>query len=699
VKTDSGQKDRKGKNFLFVTGMRSLLTLCLFFLLIVLSLFSASTLLASDTMLMFVGEDLEVLSLASRREEAAWKAPAIADVVTREEIDSAGDATIADLLGKSAGFYINERERGSVPFLRGIEDSVLFLYDTVPFGSAATKSYHNIDNEISLASIKRIEIVRGASSVLWGPDAFAGVVNVVPLTGKDFQGVETGVGVSSLDEARSAFFKFGTDKGRWDSFVSVSAKAAQEDDRSFNVVRFWNDGETAVEPDERFGKETPGESQYYELYSSVSFDDWLTLSARVSDSNRIYAVSDWSGDSVWEEERSNPSQTFKVEASRTTGIDSGIRFTGYYTNSDVNLDIIDKKFEQSERSFYGELIYDQTLFAGNGLLTTGASWRETTFRDILTWKSFMPNYLGEDNFNFLPVFKTDDYENRLGSVFGQYRHKFDTFELWAGVRNDDHDRFEDKVSYSLGAAWSFSPDLILKAIHGTAYRTPFARQVAENETARLERIKSTNVQLAWMPGKERKVALTLFRNEIDNHSIENRYEGVGLSSANSQTIYGAELEWDFRITEVLSVSGNITALNNDGPDETFSYDRYDLEDFTNYTETLNYDYDAGVDTMVNLALTWKLTPNIVFVPELRYRSEAQFHSLYEPPPEYDLEKMTIKCSDVWLMDIHLKIKDVFPFCVDFFVENLFDEEYSTPGTYSVINGKSLNAGVLIKMTW
>jgi outer membrane cobalamin receptor len=652
-------------------------------------------------MLMFVGEDLEVLSLASRREEAAWKAPAIADVVTREEIDNAGDATIADLLGKSAGFYINERERGSVPYLRGVEDSVLFLYDTVPFGSAANKSYHNIDNEISLASIKRIEIVRGAGSVLWGPDAFAGVVNVVPLTGKDFQGVETGVGVSSLDEARSAFFKYGVDRGRWNSFISVSAKAAQEDDRTFNVVKFWNDGETAVEPDDRFGKDTPGESRYYELYSSVSFDDWLTLSARVSDSNRTYAVSDLYRGVVWEEERSNPTQTIKLEASRSIGIDSGIRFTGYYTNSDVNLDIIDKDFEQSEQSLYGELIYDQTLFAGNGLLTAGASWRDTTFSDILVWTSFMPKYLGEDNFNLLPFYETEDYENRLGSVFGQYRHKFDTIELWAGVRNDDHDRFEDKVSYSLGAAWDFSSDLIFKAIYGTAYRTPFASQLANEDDPdpHLERISSTNVQVAWKPGKDRKVSLTFFRNAIDNHVIEDRYSGSGLSTPNSQTILGAELEWDFRITETLSVSGNITALNNDGPDETFSYNRWNLDDFTVYTDTLNYDYDAGADTMVNLALNWNVTSNITFVPELHYRSEVQLHYLYEPPPEFDLETTTIECSDVWLMDLHLKIKDVFPFCVDFFVENLFDEQYEIPGTYSVVEGKSLSAGVLIKMTW
>jgi hypothetical protein len=28
---------------------------------------------------------------------------------------------------------------------------------------------------------------------MWGPDAFAGIVNIVPLSGRDIQGVEAGL--------------------------------------------------------------------------------------------------------------------------------------------------------------------------------------------------------------------------------------------------------------------------------------------------------------------------------------------------------------------------------------------------------------------------------------------------------------------------------------------------------------------------
>jgi len=673
------------------------------------ALFFVSPVMASDTMLMFVGEDLEMLSLASRREEAAWTAPAIADVITKEDIDNAGDATIADLLGKSAGFYINEREQGSVPYLRGVENSTLFLYDTVPMGSSANKSHHNIDNEIFLTSIKRIEIIRGAGSVLWGPDAFAGVVNVVPLTGKDFQGIETGAGASSLDEGRSAFLKYGVDKGLWNSFVSVSAKSAREDDNKFNVVRFWNDGEKLSDPEERFGEDTPGNSQYYELYSNLSFDNWLTLSARLGDNTRAYSIADGSSKYGWGETRSNPTQTFKIEASRETGIDSGIRFMGYHTNSDLNLEIVDKEFESSEQSFYGELIYEKSTFTGSGLLTVGASQRETTFTDILVWKSFMSDYLNRSNTTdplldgsktyLLPLFETEDYTNSLSSLFGQYRQRFGSLELWAGARNDGHDQYEDKASYSIGASWDFSEDLILKAIHGTAYRTPFARQVNEDVDNHLEQIKSINLQLAWKPGKDKKIAFTLFRNGIENHVIEDRYAGVGLSVPNSQTINGAELEWDLGLTDTLKISGNVTSLNNSGPDETYSYVMYDYGEDLKRFKAANYDYDPGAHTTLNLALNWRITKNLTFVPELRYLSRVQLHYLNIKGSTYPIEVRTMECPEVWLMDLHLKIMDVFPFSVDLFVQNLLDEKYKVPGVYSEMQGDSFNAGVLIKKRW
>ncbi len=652
-----------------------------------------SGVLASDTMLMFVGEDLEVLSIASKKEEAAWSAPAIAQVITREEFEKKGAFTIAQSLDDVTGFYVEKNEKGSAPYLRGVPDSVLFLYDIIPVGSGVQKSSYMIDREISLASVKRIEVIRGTGSVLWGPNAFAGVVNVVPMTGMDFQGLETGGLYSSLDQEKGAYLNYGIKKQAWSSFLSVSGLSAKEDDNNFNVKRFWNDGIIPEPIDTRYGSGVVDDSTYVELYSSISLDDWLTLSARISDSKNAFAVSDWEKNYNWEETISSSIYNFKIEASKNIDMDSGIRFTGYFSGTDLDHGIVDREFSQKEESVFGELIYDKSLFAANGLATLGTSWRKDRYNAITVFKSFYPDFFIPENLYFLPEVEQSDFENELLSIFGQYRHKVERLELWAGARYDDHDQYEAKTSYSAGFAWNFS-DYIFKSIYGTAYRTPFAKQLDEYGGSSLEEIKSVNFQLAWK-SNNKKAALTLFRNKIDNHVIEDRYAGAGLSTPNSQTIDGAELEFDLNLTDNLKISGNITMLDSKGPDETYFYNDYSFIDedgeIIKHYQELNYEYDPGAPIMFNFSAAWNITKNIILVPELKYFSERTIY--------YPTQDITKNYDDVWVFDLNLLVRDLFPFDLGIHLNNLFNSRHDTPGLYSINRYDSFSGAVVLKMSW
>ena len=186
-------------------------------------------------MLMFVGEDLNVLSIASRREESARQAPAVANVITRQMLETNGAYTLSQALAQMPGFYMGQKEWGTQPYLRGIPDSVLLLHDTVPLSSDMTKSVHPLDDDLSLAGIKRIEIIRGPGSVLWGADAYAGIVNMVPLTGKDVNGVETGVHYGDPGSQSGFYINTGHDGGKWDAFLSVSGREADASSRKVLV--------------------------------------------------------------------------------------------------------------------------------------------------------------------------------------------------------------------------------------------------------------------------------------------------------------------------------------------------------------------------------------------------------------------------------------------------------------------------------
>lgn len=657
-------------------------------LFILISAFSA---FASDTMLMFVGEDLEVLSIASKREEAAWSAPAIADVITRMDIEYKGALTISQAINNAAGFHVEKTGRGSVPYLRGIPNSALFLYDTVPVRSGIEKSSFTIDHEISLVPIKRIEIIRGTGSVLWGPDAFAGVVNAVPFTGKDFQGMETGLLYSSDDYGKGAYLKYGTDNNTWNSFLSLSARSAKEDDSKLNFVSFWNDGNKATPVDSRYGDDRPDDSHYLELYYSVSFDDWLTISAKFADSKKAFSVSYLKLDNVWQEKISSTPVFFKVEASRKIDLDSGIRFTGYFSETRLKHKIVDTESSQKESSVFGELIYDRSFFISNGLLTLGTSWRKDRFDNVPVWKSFFPGYFSPDNLKLLlPAVEKNDYDNHLFSTFGQYRHKLRDIELWTGIRHDNHDKYEDKTSYNCGIAWHFFSDYMIKAIYGTAYRTPFADQLDKYDGEKLEKIKSANFQIQWKPDKDNKIALTMFRNKIDNHVIPDLYEGAGISLPNSQTINGLELECGLKISDSFRFSGNATLLDNDGPDEVFLYNDYNLDSQPHYLE-LNHDYDAGADTKINLACIWDITENIKFIPEVEYFSKRKLY--------YPLENITKKYPEEWLCNLNLRFENIIGFDLHIYVNNIFNNHYKIFNSSSALKDESLSAGMILRFKW
>jgi outer membrane receptor for ferrienterochelin and colicin len=457
----------------------------------------------NDTLLMFVGEDLEVLSIASRRQESAWQAPAVAHVITREEIAERGIRTLSHALEMEPGFYMAKKEWGTQPYLRGIPDSVLFLYDTVPTGSDISKSLHPLDYELSLAPIKRIEILRGPGSVLWGPDAFAGIVNMVPMTGKDLEGVETGILYGSPGDQQGIYANVGHDAGLWDAFLSVSGRKGGKNDTDANVLRFWGDGVTAVPPEERYGRKRPDDPRYIEVSGRFSYGEWFTLSGLFSDYRKDYTMSRPAGDLSWGESRSTPFGLIKLEAKKNLDRSSALRFTGSYSWLNPEYEIIDKTLKQKERTAYGEIIYDHSFLSGRGLFTGGLSYRIKEIDDAPIWNGYLPGYLGPDNRNLLPAVAEKNYNDKLWSVFGQYNQKVGNVDLWVGLRNDVHDEYSNRLSYNVGAVWSPEPPWIIKLLYGVAYRTPFARQLLGDAKPDTEEIETLNLQVAWKPSRRR----------------------------------------------------------------------------------------------------------------------------------------------------------------------------------------------------
>jgi outer membrane receptor protein involved in Fe transport len=646
------------------------------------------------TLLMFVGENLEVLTIASRREESARKAPAVAGVVTREQFREQGRNTLGEILETQPGFHMAPKEAGTRPFLRGIPESVLFLYDTVPLSSDLTKSFHPLDRDLSLAGIKRVEIIRGPGSVLWGPDAFAGIVNLAPMTGKDVSGIETGVEYGEPEERKSFFFNLGRGGGEWDGFLSLSGNEAEGDDTPFVVTRFWGDGNRPVPSEERFGFDRPGNSDHLEASGSFSLREWFTLSGRIAQSRRAYALASEPGIS-WEENRDHRTGYLKLESRKHLGDFSALRWMGSLTWLDIDHRIIDRELDQRERTAYAELIYDHSLPSGNGAFTGGISYREKRLENAPIWEGYFPDFLGPENEFLLPILSEVDYDARLRSAFGQYNHRFGDFHGWLGLRYDDHDAYRDHLTYNVGVSWSPSAEWVVKLIHGTAYRTPFARQLREAEATEPERIRSVNLQVVWEPTPRAGFGVTGFWNGIEDHVMEDPF--AGLSRPNRQETRGAEIQARFSPVASLEFAANLTLIDNSGPEEEY---RLLLGTFVDADgnvekvfEELSNPYNGGPDVLGNLTATWK--PSSGFVGHLRLGYTSSRRLIF---PRGDGDVST---PSVWRLDAAATFRDVgLPgLDLEIFARNALDERHETPGTYTRIEGDPAAAGIILRKKW
>jgi len=133
------------------------------------------------------------ISTASKFEEESIETPSTMMVITAQDIEEGGYTNIVEVIADLPGFdtIVSNGYQYASFFIRGnstemVERTLLFIngvnYQSVGFQDM------NISRAFPLSAIKRIEVLYGPSSAIYGADAFGGIVNIITKNPNDLAG-------------------------------------------------------------------------------------------------------------------------------------------------------------------------------------------------------------------------------------------------------------------------------------------------------------------------------------------------------------------------------------------------------------------------------------------------------------------------------------------------------------------------------
>ncbi len=230
-----------------------------------------------------------VVLTASKNEQSILKAPSVVTVYTAEDIKRQGIRNVNELLERTVGFMPTRNTANPLIGTRGIvageNEPFLLLIDGHNMNSIVDKGPGDYFLFPLISHVKRVEIVRGPGSTLWGSDAALGIVHIITKDGGDINGLQTTVDYASEDGYRYANLLYGN-------------KEDEDHDVMFSFTRAESDGypDDGFFPHEQFFKLGSMDEikDSWEFYGKVK-QKQFTFTARAADllDSRLNSTPNW----------------------------------------------------------------------------------------------------------------------------------------------------------------------------------------------------------------------------------------------------------------------------------------------------------------------------------------------------------------------------------------------------------------------
>ncbi len=211
----------------------------------------------------------EVVITATRTPKALKDVPVVTRVISAEEIGKTDATNIQDLLteelpGLEFGFAMSQETSLNMSGFGG--NAILFLVDGERL---AGETMDNVDyNRLNLENVGKVEIVKGASSALYGANAVGGVVNLITKEHDEPWRLNLNSRYRNAGKEWRTGGDLSFNSGKWNSNTSVQHS-------TMNTIRLTDAFDT--------------ESKIHEIYGGTTLNIKERLTYRVSERLRLIA--------------------------------------------------------------------------------------------------------------------------------------------------------------------------------------------------------------------------------------------------------------------------------------------------------------------------------------------------------------------------------------------------------------------------
>jgi iron complex outermembrane receptor protein len=452
---------------------------------------------AADKMEMSADELIEFflnkdVTSASKRAEKSLNSPLSTTVLSRDEIINSGATSIPEALRLVPGMIVREKTAGNYDVhIRGndnlppkgmfvySENSIsLIMIDGRPVYNYAFGGTFWETLPIDLNDVERIEVIRGPSSALYGPNAVSGAINIITRSVEskkvhtDGQ-VQIGTNNSKLANGSVSFgisdklkFRFSGNYTRFDRFSegyyvfdldsTLSAKDME------TLKQYWKPGRTNFFVEENFNEKFPDVKLATEKFAGNAF-----ISYKVSQKMGIDLAGGMQNSNIVSNTLGNNDIPIIGRTSKTGYFD--LRAHAYNFQAQVNY-LKGDQFVQKEyqgwhiepEALNASLEYEHTI--GTLVLRPGISYQRAIYDDSKWGNAELKDGFinGPKNLNSFAYYLRVDYKI------------LEKLRLIAALRGDKYNKPDiNKFTYQFITTYDINENNVIRAGYSRANRGPF----------------------------------------------------------------------------------------------------------------------------------------------------------------------------------------------------------------------------------